>query len=172
MLENQYPIGSYTFPKTFTTQDLARWIKDLETLPEKLTTLTSNLSQAERQATYRENSWDVQTLVHHIADAHMHAYIRTKLILTEHRPNVCTFEEKEWVKLSDQDVPLEYSLALINGLHKRWSTLLKSLSETAFHRKMHHPDEGTVTLASLISKMAWHGNHHLEHIRIALKKGK
>ncbi|WP_237340560.1 YfiT family bacillithiol transferase [Staphylococcus carnosus] len=170
MLKNQFPIGKYVQPETFNRADIEGWIHAIEKLPEELTTLTSNLSQTARHATYREGSWDVQTLVHHIADAHMHGFIRTKLILTENQPNVCSFEENEWVKLPDNEVPLEYSLDLINGIHKRWATLLSSLPVEAYNRTMYHADGGVQKLADLISKMAWHGDHHLEHIRIALNE--
>lgn len=172
MLKNQYPIGVNEPLDSFDQNDINQWIGDIEQLPDALTTLTSNLSQNERHATYRENSWDVQTLIHHLADAHLHGYIRTKLILTENQPTVSTFNEENWTKLPDNELPLEYSLYILDGIHKRWTALLKSLPESAFHKTMIHPDNGEQTLADLIAKMAWHGNHHFAQIQLALGKVK
>lgn len=169
MLKNQFPIGKFQKPDSYSKEDLNTWIEAIETLPDKLTTLTSNASESERHATYREGSWDVETLIHHIADSHMHGFIRTKLVLTEDHPHVSTFSQDDWVNTLDNKAPLEYSLELIDGMHKRWAILLRELPEEAFERTFSHPEEGEGRLADIVAKMAWHGNHHLEHIKLALE---
>lgn len=48
----------------------------------------------------------------------------------------------------------------------------KSLCDTDFERTMKHPENGIVTLKQMLSLYAWHGHHHLEHVKIALKINK
>lgn len=168
LMKNQYPIGRYQIPVEYNKNILKQWITDIEELPLKLNDLVSDLDHDLRKKQYRNGSWDVNTLIHHMADSHLHGYIRTKLILTEDRPKVSTFEENEWVKLVDNDNYYNDSVMLLVGIHFRWSTLLKSLTEEQLERVMIHPDNGEVSLKQMISLYAWHGNHHLEHIKIAL----
>ncbi|WP_412521558.1 YfiT family bacillithiol transferase [Staphylococcus simulans] len=170
MLKNQFPIGKFQKPESYSEEDLNTWIDAIEGLPDILTTLTTNASDEERHATYREGSFDVQTLIHHIADSHMHGFIRTKQILTEDHPYVTSFLQDAWADAPDNQAPLEYSLELIDGMHKRWAILLRELPTEAFDRTFFHPEEGEGRLADLVAKMAWHGNHHLEHIKLALKE--
>jgi hypothetical protein len=66
---------------------------------------------------------------------------------------------------------LDSTLNLITGLHQKWVVLLKGLSKTDWERSFFHPEsKETITLFQNISIYAWHGNHHLAHIKIALDK--
>jgi hypothetical protein len=53
---------------------------------------------------------------------------------------------------------------LIEGLHRRWVTLLESLTEEDFHKGFNHPERGRMTLASQLAMYAWHSHHHSAHI--------
>ncbi|WP_414046693.1 YfiT family bacillithiol transferase [Macrococcus equi] len=167
-MKNQYPIGRYQIPTEYNKEMINQWITDIEELPYKLNNIVSNMDHSLRNKQYRDDSWNVNTLIHHIADSHLHGYIRTKLILTEDNPNVSTFEENEWVKLADNFNDFNESVMFLLGIHLRWATILKSLTEDQLERTMIHTDNGVVPLKQMISLYAWHGNHHLEHIKIAL----
>ncbi|WP_342603053.1 DinB family protein [Peribacillus sp. FSL E2-0159] len=82
--------------------------------------------------TYRENSWNVRQLIHHIVDSHLNGYMRMKLALTKENPVVKTYEESEWAKLTDYDLPVKVSLQLLESLHERWTYLLNSSPITAY----------------------------------------
>lgn len=103
-----------------------------------------------------------------MADSHLYGYQRTKLILTEDNPPVSTYKENEWVFLEDSKNDIEDSIQLITGVHNRWASILVNLSESDLNRTMQHPDNGIVPLRQMLSLYAWHGKHHLEHIKIAL----
>lgn len=167
-MKNQYPIGRYKIPGIYNGEMIDQWINDIEDLPYKLNHIVSDIDANTAKKQYREGSWNVNTLIHHMADSHLHGYIRTKLILTENRPNISTFEENEWVKLEDNNNDFNDSIMFLFGLHNRWSSLLKSLTAEQFERTMIHPENGEVALRQMISLYAWHGNHHLKHIKIAL----
>lgn len=167
-MNNQFPIGHYEVPTNITDSDVSRWVSEIGDFPEQLKAVLNDLTDAQFSNQYREGSWDIRTLVHHIADSHLHGYQRTKLILTEDNPSVSTFEENEWVLLSDNTNRIDDSIQLITGIHNRWCSILSSLTEAELNRTMQHPDNGVVPLKQMISLYAWHGKHHLEHIKIAL----
>lgn len=168
LMKNQFPIGRYQIPAEYNRNILNQWITDIEELPYKINEIITNIDDDSRKKQYRNGSWDVNTLIHHIADSHLHGYVRTKLILTEERPKVSTYEENEWIKLADNENDCHDSIMFLFGIHHRWSTILKELTEEQLERVMIHPDNGEVTLKQMLSLYAWHGNHHLEHIKIAL----
>lgn len=169
-MDNQYPIGRWELPDEITKTEIDQWINDIEALPGKLRMLLSDIHDGQLEETYRDGSWNIRQLLHHMADSHLHGYIRTKLILTEDNPVVSTFNENEWVDLKDSEVSYGYALMMVEGIHKRWAYLLKSLQETDFDKVMMHPDNGQQSLKTILCLYAWHGNHHLEHIKIALRK--
>ncbi|QTQ07516.1 putative metal-dependent hydrolase [Macrococcoides canis] len=169
-MNNQFPIGHYDVPTNITDSDVSRWINEIRDFPKQLKAVLNEISDDQLSNKYREGSWDVRTLVHHIADSHIHGYQRTKLILTEDNPAVSTFEENEWVLLTDNTNRIDDSVQLITGIHNRWSSILSSLTEAELNRTMQHPDNGVVPLKQMISLYAWHGKHHLEHINIALRQ--
>lgn len=58
------------------------------------------------------------------------------------------------------------SIILLNGLHKKWSRLLKSLTNEQLKMEFIHPEHGLkFNLAENIGNYAWHCNHHLAHIK-------
>ncbi|WP_369973804.1 YfiT family bacillithiol transferase [Rummeliibacillus sp. POC4] len=111
----------------------------------------------------------MRQLIHHIADSHLNGYIRIKLALTEVNPLVKTYEENEWAKLIDYDLPIKVSLQLLDTLHERWVNLLKNLTIDQLKRTYQYPDGSIMRIEQSIALYAWHGNHHLAHIQQALK---
>ena len=102
----------------------------------------------------------------------MNSYIRFKLALTEDTPTIRPYAEADWAELSDSEMPIEYSLKIIEGLHSRFTKLLQSMSDEDFQRKLIHPDTGEWTLAKMLGLYAWHGKHHTAHItKLAEREG-
>lgn len=165
----RYPIGQFELPAAFTVQEIQQWMEDIRTLPGRLKEATSGLVEGQLAATYREGSWTVGQLVHHMADSHLYFFIRCKLALTEENPQVKTFDENRWILLADSAMPIEGSLAILEGLHSRGIELLRSLPEGAWSATFSHPETGDISVAETIAKWAWHGNHHLAHIENAMK---
>ena len=98
-------------------------------------------------------------------DSHLNAYVRCKLALTEDEPTIKTYEEDRWARLDDtRDTPPEVSLTLLEALHARWVTLLRSLTPEQRARTWRHPEHGTRTIDWLLALYAWHGRHHAAHV--------
>jgi uncharacterized damage-inducible protein DinB len=161
----QYPIGKFSFDNSITEEKRNNFILAIEAAPAKLREAVKGLTEKQFDTQYRPEGWTVRQVVHHVADSHINAYLRTKLALTEDEPIICTYEGKDWSKLHDVfQTPIKVSLDLLDSLHKRWTILLKSLTEADCKRKLNHPESGTKTVDWLIALYAWHGKHHTAHI--------
>jgi hypothetical protein len=104
--------------------------------------------------------------VHHVPDSHLNAYTRFKLALTEDEPTIKPYNEAAWAELADsRRVPVEVSLELLDALHLRWVTILRSMDAADFRRGLMHPEQKKViTLEQMLGLYAWHGRHHVAHI--------
>jgi hypothetical protein len=167
-MDKRYPIGQFDCPNEIQEKDIQMWIKEIATLPSRLNRLTLSLDELELTQTYREDSWNVRQLIHHIVDSHLNGYMRMKLALTEENPLVKTYEESEWAKLIDYDFPIIVSLRLLESLHERWTNLLKNLTAFQLQRTYQYPDGSKMRIEQSVALYAWHGKHHLAHIQQAL----
>ncbi len=88
----------------------------------------------------------------------MNAYIRFRLGITEAEPTIKPYDEKSWAEFFDaRTAPVEISLGLIDGVHKRWVMLLETVREIDFNRNVRHPEHGTMSLDDLLALYEWHG---------------
>lgn len=161
----RYPIGNFTKPSLITPALLTEWTTHIETFPQRLRTEVMHLTETQLDTPYRPEGWTIRQLVHHCADSHMNAYIRFKLALTEEQPTIKPYMEARWAELIDSSMPIESSMQILSGLHARWTTLLRSLTETELAKTFVHPEhQKTFRLDEIIALYAWHCNHHLAHI--------
>ncbi len=167
----KYPIGKYK-PGEIKIDMINGWMDELRTFPNRLTETIKDLDAEYLEYTYRPEGWNIQQLIHHLADSHMNSIIRFKWTLTEDNPTIKPYLEAEWAKLHDvHEVPIEASLNILRGVHARLTSLLSDMSESEFASTFIHPEYGeTMDLAYLAGMYAWHGNHHLAHIKSALKQ--
>lgn len=165
----RYPIGTFNWDENEhpSRQEL---IEKIATLPQRLRVSVQALSENQLATPYRPDGWTVRQVVHHVADSHINAYLRFRLGLTEDAPTIKPYDEAAWAELSDaKTAELEVSLSLLDGIHERWTRLMRTLPEESFVRTFVHPDNGAMTLAMQIRLYDWHGSHHVAHIE-ALRK--
>ena len=170
-MENlKYPIGRFSWPTTTSPQKVNEWIAKIEAQPSLYRSLLENISEEDLNLTYRPEGWTIRQVAHHVVDSHINSLIRFKWTLTEDNPTIKAYYEDRWAILPDtQLTPVSVSLNLMEALHQRWVVLLKSLTPEQLSRTFIHPESGrTIRLDELISLYAWHGQHHLEHIKLAL----
>jgi uncharacterized damage-inducible protein DinB len=162
----RYPIGRFDrSQEVHSPEERDQLIKRIAELPERLSHAVMDLSGKQIDTPYREGGWTVRQVVHHLADAHMNAYVRFKLALTEENPPVRSFKEAAWAELPDSRVtPIDVSLGLVESLHARWVVLLRSLKPGDWERSLMHSEAGPMTLDKLLGLYAWHGSHHTAHI--------
>jgi hypothetical protein len=160
----RYPIGRFIPPAASLPGVRAAHIQTLRLLPERLRAAVAGLNDTQLDTPYREGGWTVRQVVHHIADSHVMAYARCKLALTEDWPTINPYNEKAWAELADSRLPVEVSLAMIEGLHGRWVALLLAMTDDDFRKGYNHPERGRETLAKALAMYDWHSRHHTAHI--------
>jgi len=165
MNDPRYPIGTFQRRDELTPDERRAWIDAIAGTPARLRDAVAGLDDAQLATPYRDGGWTVHQVVHHLADSHVNGYIRLKLALTEESPAIKPFDEARWAELSDvRDTPIETSLTLLDALHGRWSSLLRSLHDEDFRRTFVHPEHGKVTVDWLVAMYSWHGRHHVAQI--------
>lgn len=170
----RFPIGEFKAPSHITQQHLDQWINSIETLPERILTITKNLSEAELNYKYRPNGWTIKQVVHHCADSHINSIVRFKLALTEDTPTIRPYFEDRFANLIDYSEPIDAPISILKGVHQKLGVLLRSFSDDDLKREFVHPEHGKhFSLEETIGTYAWHSNHHYSHIEQALHhKGK
>lgn len=159
-----YPIGRFSGEK-LTAANRKKLLLEIAELPLQLRDALEGLSDQQLDTRYRPDGWTVRQVVHHLADSHAHASIRTRFALTQQEPTIMAYDENVWANLKDaKSGPVEPSLLLLEGLHARWTSLLESLTDADLSRKFIHPERGVVTLDVNVAIYAWHGRHHTAHI--------
>lgn len=162
----KYPIGKYKAPSNIDSAQMTEWVSKIESFPARLREATEGLTEEQLDTRYRPEGWTLRQVVHHLADSHINAYTRYKLAMTEKRPIIKPYYEDRWAELPEaKNAPIEISLKLLEGVHGRWATALRSLSEEDGKRRLIHPDaDNDYVIDSMIGMYVWHGNHHLGHI--------
>ncbi len=161
----RYPAGRFQPPGPLTADDRARLISVIEQLPERLRSAVAGLNEEQLDTPYRDGGWTVRQVIHHLADSHMNSFIRFKLALTEDSPTIKPYDEAAWAELADSSsLPADTSLMLLDGLHQRWTVLLRAMTGEQFERAFKHPDLGLVKLEFNLALYAWHCRHHTAHI--------
>ncbi|MCB9245930.1 MAG: putative metal-dependent hydrolase [Flavobacteriales bacterium] len=166
----RYPIGRFRRPSSISPEELRTMIDTIKQLPAKLKEVLSGVPDALLDRNYRPGGWSVRQVVHHLADSHMNCLLRFKLALTEDNPTIKPYLEAEWAELSDsREMNIDVSLLILEGVHARLTHLLKGMKESDFSRTFHHPEHGRdMRLDTTLALYAWHSEHHLAHITVAL----
>lgn len=161
----RYPIGKMHRTPSLAPDQRTAAIDAIATAPTELRRAVENLSEAQLDTPYRPGGWTVRQLVHHVADSHMNAYARFRFALTEENPTIKPYNEAVWAELKDAStMPVKVSLDLLDAMHERLVTLLRATPEASFARQLTHPENGAMTVDSLLGVYSWHGQHHTAHV--------
>lgn len=169
-MDVRFPIGKLVVPEEVTLTDTKNALKEIEGYTAKLRETVDSLNDKDLSKTYREGSWNVRELVHHIADSQLNMYQRLKIALTDDNPTAPNFEQDEWAILPDTKLPVESSIKMLEGINERIVTLGNTLTDDQLKRVFTHSKNGEITVGTKVLKLAWHEEHHLAHIKIALEK--
>jgi len=166
MTDLRYPVGKFDSKAPLTAASRAAAIADLAALPGALRAAVAGLDEAQLDTPYRPEGWTVRQVVHHLADSHLNAYTRLKLALTEDNPTIKPYDEKAWAELFDSTtLPAAPSLAIIDGVHQRWVTVLGRLGDADFARTVVHPEHGRMLSIDFLTALyGWHCRHHVAHV--------
>ncbi|MEO5580249.1 MAG: YfiT family bacillithiol transferase [Gemmatimonadaceae bacterium] len=139
-------------------------IAQLRACPEAMRAAVAGLGETQLDTRYRDGGWTVRQVVHHLVDSHVNAYLRFKWTVAEEHPTIKTYDQDAWAEMSDSKLPVEPSLAILDGLHERWAVFLSQLPASAWSRGLVHPERGEMTLDDLLVMYAGHGINHVRQI--------
>lgn len=167
----RYPTGRFTPRDNYSTDELDLCITRIESLPSRMESIVKTLTPKQLDTTYREGGWTGRQVIHHVADSHMNAYIRFKWTLTEDNPVIKAYDEKLWAETPEAKLDPRLSLEILKALHVKWTALMKSLSAADLKKSYIHPDTRKHNpLERIVAMYAWHGDHHLAHLKIVAEK--
>jgi hypothetical protein len=161
----RYPIGPFSETAPAGPGLRRESVEELAALPARLRSAVASLADDRLDTPYRPGGWTVRQVVHHLADSHLNALARMKLALTEDTPTVKPYDEKAWAELADSRLPVDLSLAILDGVHARWVALCPPFDSPLYARAFFHPEHGRhLTLDWLVQQYAWHSRHHVAHV--------
>lgn len=156
-----------------TVSERQTMIDRLRAFPAQLEALVIPLTESEIDAITIPGEWTVRQIVHHLADAHVNAFARVKLVLTLDRPHLQGYPQETYAELPDTfNTPIQASLDILRGVHARWANLLENVSETDWARVGLHSEYGEISLNQLLSTYAAHGQTHIDQINKVLAAGR
>jgi hypothetical protein len=172
MADLRYPVGPFAATVPFSPAQRAAAIATIAEGPARLRLAVSGLTDAQLDTPYRPDGWKVRQVVHHVADSHMNAYLRTKFALSEDNPTIKPYQEQIWAEMTDgRTAPVATSLDLLDALHSRWVMLLQSLTPAQFARTLLHPERGPMSLDDVLDLYSWHCRHHTAHVTALRERG-
>ncbi len=170
-LNLRFPIGKFHTPEVITHADLQEYADEIEALTSRIASLLSDRPADVLDDKYRKGSWNIRQVIYHLTDSHLHSYMRFNWTLTENTPTIKAYDEKEWAELPTvNSTPIEIIMDDLKMIQRRLAHTVRSLSEEDMEKRFFHPENGkTYSLKVLSALYAWHSNHHLNHIKIALE---
>ena len=164
--QQRYPVGRFTIPAQVSADERREAIEVLESFPRLFRQEVESRGEAGLARPYRPGGWTLRQLAHHVADSHAQAAGRLRMALTEDWPTVKPYDEAAWANLVDATtLPVGPSLAVIDGIHLRMVTLLRSLQDADWAKGYNHPENGRERVDQVLLRYAWHSRHHLAHAR-------
>lgn len=165
MEDLKYPVGRFDAGAEVPHIARVKLIDSIAATPRRLRDAVAGMTDTQLDTPYREGGWTVRQVVHHVPDSHLNAYTRFRLALTENGPTIRPYNETLWANLDDAaHAPVDISLDLLDALHRRWTLLLRTLTPEDYQRPLRHPDNGPMTIGTLLRLYEWHGRHHLAHV--------
>lgn len=146
-------------------------LKDLQASKAKMLT-RFDLPESDLQKKYAPGKWTIRELLHHITDAETVMYDRVRRIISEQpNPVIWAFDQDNWAtQLNYQTFPLVINKNIFLSVRASVEYLVKEHYEKNGHLPFVHSQTGARTLKDEFDKIAWHSEHHLAQIELALKK--
>lgn len=164
----KYPIGKFQPADDYTLVEIEEFIDTIRSFPKLLRQEVESLTAEQLETPYRPDGWTIRQVVHHCADSHMNALLRFKLTLTEDNPTIKSYNEAAFARLEDYELPIAFSLNMIEGIHQHWIFLLHGMSAEDYERTYFHPErQKSFDLYTALATYHWHCQHHLAHVKQA-----
>ena len=129
-----------------------------------------NLSEDQLARSYAPGKWPVRFLLLHLADSETVLFDRIRRVLSEPRQVLWVYDQDAWATgLDYATVPLDLSRHVYESVRNAIIYYARRYYDTKGHLEFVHSVTGVRTLKQEFDKVASHNEHHLVHIRAALK---
>ena len=167
----RFPIGECAFKDEYSAEEMRTMFLAIETFPKRLELIAQHLTEKQLAQTYREGGWTVNQIIHHCADSHLNALLRVKLTLSNDNPTINPYPEEIWAEMADYKLPFNIAITLLYCVHAKLNSIIRQLLEAELNRTYYHPQyQRSFRLKDVICLYAWHGDHHLAHIKLAINE--
>ena len=148
------------------------------TLDELLTTLSQSMEETltyfdlpadDLAKTYAPGKWTVRQLLHHLADTETVLYERIRRGIARPGQVVWGYDQDAWARefnYAEQELSLNQAVYL--AVRQAVMGLATTHYEKAGEQRYVHSETGLRTVREEFAKVAWHNEHHLQQIRVAL----
>lgn len=159
------PAGPFQPLPIFNEAHKLTLVAALQQAPALLRSAVDGLTATQLDTLYK--NWSLRQIVHHMADSHVHSYLRFKWTLAEDSPTIKAYEEDVWVRLPDSaSGQVAPALLMLAGIHAKWGQVLHSMSPAQFERQFLHPQTGkAISLWTALNYYVWHSRHHTAQIQ-------
>jgi len=118
----------------------------------------------------KNDEWSPANIIHHMADAEAHFYIRYLRVLTENIPTTEFFDEDVYPELLHYEKrDVNASIALIESIRASSVSLFNNFKDEDWQRKGITSDGNEFVLIALIKKARSHINDHANQLSAALQ---
>lgn len=172
MTDRKFPIGPFVKQENYSAEELDSFIRIIDTIPSQFRALVADLSEEALEKKYREDSWTIRQIVHHVADIHYLYYLRIKKAISEPENKELTLiDMNAWSDMPDSlSAPVSGSLLALEGINERFVLFAKSLTEAQLNIRYFHPARQVwFSQKDALAIAVWHANHHMGHIKWALE---
>ncbi|MBD3922173.1 putative metal-dependent hydrolase [Paenibacillus sp. PR3] len=167
----RYPIGKFEPNLSPTWHNRHQLVQQIASIGTELRELVQDLTLEQLKVPYRQEGWCIQQIIHHMADNDTNACLRLKRALTEDQPVASSYREDRFAELSDYiDAPVEWSITLLEALHKKIIIVLNSLSEEQYRRTLQTGPLGIITIDTAVERLVWHNQHHMAQIKSLIER--
>jgi hypothetical protein len=126
-----------------------------------------DLNDEQLARSYAPGKWTVRFLLHHLADAETVLFDRIRRTISEPRQVLWAFDQDLWAKDYAQ-MPLDVTRRVFESMRAAIIHQAGLHYEKSGHREYVHSETGVRTLKDEFDKVAWHNEHHLGQIELAL----
>lgn len=96
-----YVADKFDWDRDISIEELLQNVIAIKEFPNQLAKVLSSIKEEDLTKTYREGSWNIRQIIHHLADSHMVAYVRTKHVVSQDVQEIHPYDENKWSEQVD-----------------------------------------------------------------------
>jgi uncharacterized damage-inducible protein DinB len=141
-------------------------VATLRSAGEELRALVESLP-ADRLERPEADGWTARQVLAHLADFELIAAVRVRMVLTQDRPALASYDQDGFTKRFGRLEPAAEALERFEVNRLATTRVLESLGDADWERPGLHPVRGEETLRQTVEKVAEHDRGPLEQLRAA-----